>query len=347
MAKTADAPAPAYLLKGSDEVLLSQLVSETVQRLVGPDRGTSLDEFGGDEYTIGDLVLAATTVSMFGERVVLGRNLGRFSSAELEPLLSYLQAPSPDTTLVLVWEKALASGSRLERLPKKLNEAIAAVGGEVHDASIPGGKGRAMWVDDQINDSGINLSRRARQVVIDQLGEDLNRLGSLLSVLRASFGDSEISDDDIAPYLGEAGAVPPWELTDAIDKGQVGVAMDKLRRMTIGGERHSLQIMASLRTHFERMLRLDGTGVRSDKEAAEILGMKGSTFPAKKALAQSERLGTPGLAKAFKLLAAADADLRGRSGQPPEMVMETLVARLASLSGRASRPSAGSRRRAG
>lgn len=328
-------PAPVYLLKGSDEVLLAQLVSDTVKRLVGPERATALDEFSGDEYTVGDLVLAATTVSMFGQRVVLGRNLGRFGTAELEPLISYLASPSPDTTLVLVWEKGLASGVRLERMPKKLNDAVAQAGGEVHDASIPGGKGRALWVEDQIEDSGVRLSRRARQVVVEQLGEDLNRLGSLLTVLRASFGDQEVSEQDVVPFLGEAGAVPPWELTDAIDKGQVDVALGKLRRMIVGGERHPLQIMASLRSHFERMLRLDGSGVRSDKEAAELLGMKGSTFPAKKALAQSERLGPAGLAKAYRLLAAADADLRGRSGQPPEMVIETLVARLAALAGRA------------
>lgn len=336
MSSNVNRPAPVYLLKGSDEVLLSQLVSETLQRLLGPDRTSSLDEFSGDEYSVGDLILAATTVSMFGERVVVARNLGRFSVGDLEPLLSYLGSPSPDTVLVIVWEKGLGAGSRLDRIPKKLTDAVAGAGGQIQDASIPGGKGRMMWVDDQIDDSGIRLSRRARQTLIDQLGEDLNRLGSLLGVLKATFEDSEISEGDLDPFLGEAGAVPPWELTDAIDGGQVSLAMDKLRRLMVGGERHSLQIMATLRTHFERMMRLDGSGVSNEKDSALLLGMKGSTFPAKKALAQSQKLGPEKLAKAVGLLAAADADLRGRGGQPPEIVMETLVARLSALSARRS-----------
>lgn len=330
------AEGPVLLLKGSDDVLLSTLVIETVGRLTSGGE-LPVDEFGGDDYSIADLVMAASTVSMFGDRVVLARNVGRFPSAELALLIEYLGSPSPDTTLVLVWEKAVAAGSRLERVPKKLTDAVAAAQGQVLTASIPGGKGRSMWVDDQIGQSGVNLSRRARQAVVDQLGDDLNRLLGLLEVLKASFGNAEIEAEDLMPFLGEAGSVPPWELTDAIDKGQISVALDRLRRMMVGGERHALAVMASVRTHFERMLRLDGAGVSGEKEAAALLGMKGSTFPAKKALAQSEKLGPKRLARAFELLAEADAELRGRDGKPPEAVMEILVARLAALAPRSRR----------
>lgn len=330
----ADSPpeGPVLLLKGSDDVLLSALVMDTLARITAGGE-LPVDEFSGDDYAISDLVMAASTVSMFGDRVVLARNLGRFPSAEIALLTSYLESPSPDTTLVLVWEKGVSTGSRLERIPKKLTDAIAAAGGQVLTASIPGGRGRSMWIDDQIAESGVRLTRRARQVVVDQLGDDLNRLGGLLDVLAAGFGNREVDADDLEPYLGEAGSVPPWELTDAIDKGQISVALDRLRRMMVGGERHALAVMASVRTHFERMLRLDGAGVSTEKEAAALLGMKGSTFPAKKALAQSQRLGSHRLGRAVVLLSEADAELRGRGGKPPEVVMEILVARLAALTG--------------
>lgn len=327
---TPSADGPVLLLKGSDDVLLSALVTETMDRLTNAGE-LPVDEFSGDDYGVADLVMAASTVSMFGDRIVLARNVGRFPSAELALVIGYLESPSPDTTLVLVWEKGVAAGSRLERVPKKLTDAIASAQGQVLSAAIPGGKGRSMWVDDQIAMSGVRLSRRARQTIVDQLGDDLNRLLGLLDVLKASFDDVEIDADDLLPYLGEAGSVPPWELTDAIDKGQIPVALDRLRRMMVGGERHALAVMASVRTHFERMLRLDGADVSGEKEAAVLLGMKGSTFPAKKALAQSQRLGSKKLGRAFRLLAEADAELRGRGGKPPELVMETLVARLAAL----------------
>ena len=45
-----------------------------------------------------------------------------------------------------------------------------------------------------------------------------------------------------------------------------------------------------------------------------MLGMKGSTFPAKKALSQARRLGHEGAAALVELLAQADLDLRGAQG---------------------------------
>ena len=82
--------------------------------------------------------------------------------------------------------------------------------------------------------------------------------------------------------------------------------------------------------HYRQMLRLDGSGVTSPEEAAELLGLR-SAYPAKKALAQSRRLGTARIARAINLLAEADLDLRGVSALPGELVLQVLVARLSRL----------------
>jgi DNA polymerase-3 subunit delta len=125
-------------------------------------------------------------------------------------------------------------------------------------------------------------------------------------------------------------------LTDAIDKGDIPGALDRLHRLLGAGERHSLQVMSSLHGHYTRMLALDGVDVRSEKDAAAALGMRGSTFPARKALDQGRRLGHDKLAQAIALLARADRDLRGERAYPREvaddLVMELLIARLTNLS---------------
>jgi DNA polymerase-3 subunit delta len=96
--------------------------------------------------------------------------------------------------------------------------------------------------------------------------------------------------------------------------------------------------MATLHGHYARMLRLDGAGVRDEAEAAQLLGMKGSTFPAKKALNQTRRLGHEGVAEAIRLLSEADLDLRKfRKDWPEQLVMEVLVARLSRLGPRSRR----------
>lgn len=326
-----------HLLKGSDDVLLNDAVLELLDRLVGDAvRDEVLSEFDGDEYDLNAVVLAVSTISMFGDRVVVARNVGRFTTDELVPLLEYLEDPVPDADLVLVWEKAVAPGSKLDKVPKKLSDAVKACGGTVSDHGLPAGKGQAMWFADHVDAASVQLTRSARDLLAGRLGEDLNRLGGVLTVLEATFGPGAgpLGPDDVEPFIGDAGGVPPWDLTDALDAGRVSDAVTNVRRMVQGGGRHPLQVMATLTTHYGRMLRLDGSGIRSEKDAAALLGMKGSTYPAKKALAATAKLGSARIARAVRLLAVADVDLRGRTATPPEQVLEVLVARLASLAGR-------------
>jgi DNA polymerase-3 subunit delta len=61
-----------------------------------------------------------------------------------------------------------------------------------------------------------------------------------------------------------------------------------------------------------------------------MLGLR-SAFPAKKALAQSQRLGTIRIARAIRLLAQADLDVRGTTALSGDLVLEVLVARLSRL----------------
>ncbi len=283
---------------------------------------------------MGDVLIAAATVSMFGSRVVVARNAARFNADSVAVLIDYLADPAPDTAVVVVWDKPVTPGARANPLPKKLTDAVKGAGGEVHDCGLPGGKGRGMWADDQMDAARVQLAPRTRRMIVERLGDDLSRLGGILMVLDATFGDAgPLEPDDVEPYLGDAGAVPPWDLTDAIDRGDVAGAITNLQRLLGNGARHPLQVMVTLQTHVERMLRLDGSEVRDEKAAAALLGMKGSPFPAKKAMQQARKLGSAKVARATVLVAAADMDLRGRTAQDPVAVLETLVARLAALSG--------------
>ena len=94
------------------------------------------------------------------------------------------------------------------------------------------------------------------------------------------------------PYLGEAGNVPRYELTDAIDKGEPGRALVVLRRMLEAGGLAPVQVLATLHGHFSNMLALDGDDVSHDRDAAAVLGT--APFVAKKALEQSGAWAAPG-----------------------------------------------------
>jgi DNA polymerase-3 subunit delta len=158
----------------------------------------------------------------------------------------------------------------------------------------------------------------------------MGRLEGLLDTLASAYGDgATVSSDDLEPFLGSAGTLAPWDLTDAIDSGDSARALDVLHRL-LAGDSHPLVAMSMLHRHYRQLLRLDGSGVTSPEEAAQVLGLR-SAFPAKKALAQSRRLGSARTARAIRLLAEADLDLRGATGLSGEAVLDVLVARLSRL----------------
>lgn len=329
-----DPAPPIHLVRGSDPGLVAAAVSQLVADLVGDrERAEIVEELTGDDYGVAEVVMAVRSISMFGELVVVARNAGRFRAEELGPLLEVLGEPNPTSTLVLVWEPP--AGGEARPAPKKLLDAVRAAGGSILETDPPSqSKQRAQWLEQRLSASPLHLDGPARAAILDHLGEDVGRVTGLLAVLEGCFPPGErVGVEDVTPYLGDAGSVPPWDLTDAIDRGDVAAAITGVQRMMVAG-RHPLQIMASLQTHYERMLRLDGANVADERAAAALLGMKGSTFPAKKALAGARRLGSPRLAEAISLLAAADADLRGATGSAPEQVMEVLVGRLARRAGR-------------
>ncbi len=329
------------VIKGDDPTLVAQSLSAVVKELVGAgDRSLMVEEVGeaqyapeGGEPELTALVNAAHTPPFLTERrVVVGRNLAMFTRGEqVAGLVGWIESPLPTTDLVLVWEKG-ASTQRLGAVPKALKEALKAAGAREIDAA-PSGKGRKMLLNEKLADAPLRLDGSAKAVISEHLGDDAGRAQAILASLVSAYGEgAQLSRADVEPFLGQASDVPPWELTDAIDGGDIGTALDKLHRMLRGGDRHALQVMATLHGHYQRALALDGSGAENEKAAAAHLGMKGSTFPAKKALTLSRRMGSDKTQRAVKLLAQADLDVRGASAVPADTVMEVLVARLAHLS---------------
>jgi DNA polymerase-3 subunit delta len=264
------------------------------------------------------------------------REAGRLLTADVPRLVEVIRDPLPATVLILV-----GGGGTV---PAPLVKAVSAAG-EIVDVTTSKAGERKAWLQTHLRGAPVKLEPRAADLLAAHVGEDLGRVEGLLGALSAAYGEgARISAEDLAPYLGEAGNVPRYELTDAIDKGEPGRALLVLHRMLEAGGLAPVQVLATLHGHFANMLALDGDDVSSERDAAAVLGT--APFVAKKALEQSRRLGSAKIGEAIKLIAAADLDVRGVSGLNPEVVVEILVARLARQTrpARPARPRAGTRR---
>ncbi|MGH9189887.1 MAG: DNA polymerase III subunit delta [Acidimicrobiales bacterium] len=323
---------PVYLVKGDDSSLVAEGVRTLVADLIGEaDHSLVVEDLVGDQYDVRAVVDAAQTPPLFGDRrVVVARDLGRFLTADVAPLVAYLADPLSSTSLVLV-----SGGGQLSR---PLVDAVRKAG-HIVAAAAPPRRDRSTWLAARLKQAPVHLDARAAAVVAEHLGDDLGRLGALCDMLAAAYGQgARVGVDELGPFLGRAGAVAPWDLTDAIDKGDAATALTVLHRLLGAGGRHPLVITATLHTHFARMLRLDGADIVDEAQAATVLGLTGSTFPAKKALTQARKLGSGSVARAIVLLAEADLALKGAVEWPGELVLEVLVARLCRLAPTTRRP---------
>jgi len=213
--------------------------------------------------------------------------------------------------------------------------------GRIIDVTTSKAGDRKAWLHEHLRGAPVKLEPAATDLLAGHVGEDLGRVEGLLGALSAAYGEgARISAEELAPYLGEAGNVPRYELTDAIDRGDPGRALIVLHRMLDAGGLVPIQVLATLHGHFANMLALDGDDIGGERDAAALLGT--APFVAKKALEQSRRLGSARIAEAINLIAAADLDVRGASGLNAEVVIEILVARLA----RQTRPARQPRHRA-
>lgn len=319
-----------YLVRGEDASLVAQAAHRLVEELVG-DRDPALvvEEHGGPsaaELDIGRVVDACTTPPfLVDRRVVVLRDAGRLGAGDAARLVDYLADPLGSTSLVLV-----GGGGAV---PQGLTRAVGRIGVVVDGSVGRGSRERRGWLDEQLKGAPVRLTPPALARLGDHLGDDLGRLAGILQTLAAAYGQgATVDDQQLEPYLGGAGPVAPFGLTDAIDGGRPDQALAVLHRLLDAGGMVAPQVLGVLHGHYARLLRLDGAGVTSKEEAAAILG--GHPFVAQKALAQCRSLGSERVAQAVMLVADADLDVKGRSGLDPTLVLEVLVARLSRLTRR-------------
>jgi DNA polymerase-3 subunit delta len=327
LAPSGTQPRAVYLVKGDDPSLVAQATHALVEQLVaGGDLALMVEEFGGpgvEPFDMGAVIDACTTPPfLVDRRVVVVRDAGQLTASDAKRLVAYVEDPLATTTLVVV-----GGGGTI---PQSLTRAAGSVGAVV-ETTVGRGRARSQWLTDHLKGGPVRLDGHATARLSEHLGGDMGRLEGLLDTLASAYGPgATVTTADLEPFLGEAGSLAPWDLTDAIDAGETATALSVLHRMLVAGDSHPLVVMAQLHRHFRQIMQLDGAEVTSAEQAAEVLGIR-SAFPAKKALGQSRRLGTARTARAIRLLAQADLDLRGVTALSGETVLEVLVARLCQL----------------
>jgi DNA polymerase III subunit delta len=322
---------------GKDATMVNDAVHAEIATLLGPvDPSLALVDLSASQAVAEDapsvtqraLEALNTPPFLVDRRVVVVRDAQALGASDQAALLAWAQDPLGGITLV-----ATVVGGRSA-------SAWQNVGGRVVDVAVgTRQKDRVEFVQASFEHYGVRLPEAAAKLVTERLGEEMDRVDSLARTVRAVFGEVAVTFNEIEPYLGDAGSVPEWDLTDAIDAGSTANAIATLQRMVTASGRSGVQIINILQRHYLRLARLDGSGAKTGAEGAAIVG--GHPYPAQKLVTTARALGSDRIARAVALVTAADGDLKGGvdfGGRGEEAVSvtdltvtEVLVARLARL----------------
>lgn len=330
---------------GNDATIVNDAVLVLINELLrGLDPSIALEDYSlkaptGDEEesrSVALRVLEALNTPPFlvERRVVVLRDVQGLGAEFVDGFVDWAASPTPGINFVVTQ----VGGRGTNRLVKAADRVL-----DVAVGSRP--KDRLEFVTERFEAQGVKTTSAVIQRVADRLGDDVSRVDSLARTLHTIYGTAPLTFEHVDLYLGDAGDVAEWDLTDAIDEGRVAAAITTARRMLDSKGRVGVQIINILQRHFLRMARLDGSGATSGADAAAIIG--GHPFPAQKLVRSARLLGTDRIAHAVGLVARADRDLKGGLdyGQRNEddvdttdlTVIEVLVARLAKLSEAARR----------
>ncbi len=328
---------PAVAVVGTDATMVYDAVHNVVATALGDlDPSFALQDFTAKDVTTigGESILPRvmealnTPPFLVDRRVVVVRDAHLLLADEVADLVDWMGSPSPATVLVLC-----VVGTKANKLVKAAAEVV-----EVNVGSRPAD--RVSFVEAKLAQYRVSTDRATAQQITEQVGDDVARVDALARTLHAIYGTAPLNFHQVEPYLGDAGDVPEWDLTDAIDAGDATKAIVTARRMLDSKGRAGLQIINILQRHYLRMARLEGSGARGDDDAAALLGI--NRYPAGKALRVSQRLGAERISEAVHMITRADIDLKGGvsfGGKDLNTdldvtdltVVEVLVARLARM----------------
>jgi DNA polymerase-3 subunit delta len=174
--------------------------------LLAPKRGRSSDTGDGDEDS---------------------------STEPLSPLLDYLAAPVPSTTLAFVFSPPEA-GQPPDTIPLaknlKITKALAKAATLVVCSGLDGGKDPARWVQEQVRGARLEIDPQAIRRLLELSGDDVGRLrADVAKLLLFAAGQPRITLDHVSAVVGApVYHGDDWALVRAIERGDAGAALREL-----------------------------------------------------------------------------------------------------------------------
>ncbi len=248
--------APAYLLHAEDPYLLKQALFALRQSIPEADWDFLFHVYDIDSpdnaLPTEQIIDVLYTVSMMGGRkIVVVENVQKLLKAGLEIVAGYLENPSPDALLVLLYT------GKVKKTTQQSLSGIKSILLDIRERDIP------QWLSSQAAEKGLSLSREAAEHLIGSVGTEIGLLSSELEKL-TMLGKKNVTADDVTSLVKGQGDYTAFDLIDALKRGDPEEVFHIYEVLSQTQEPYSL--LGALNWHFNRMK-------GSPKEKARIFAL--------------------------------------------------------------------------
>ncbi len=303
---------PVYYLYGDEDFLISEAIDALIGEIMkDTNRDFNLDIFYGAESDGQEIVACANAFPMLAERrLVIVREFEYIENKD--PLYSYIEKPSPTTSLVLASSKS----------DPKIRGAAAAV--EFRRLRV---YELRKWVSDRAKRCGKEMSSEVAEVLLTYVENSLQTLDREIEKASVFVGEKKTIDDvDIATVAGASKTYNVFQLTKAVGNRDLKRSLEILERMMEVGEPPVLMV-AMLTKHFMALLRF-AEGQRKKMSNSELASMlRAGSSRVNEFTVQLRKFSTADLENSFTSLVRADEKLKFTS-EDPRSVMTVLLHEL-------------------
>ena len=243
---------------------------------------------------------------------MLVEGVDRWKAADVKAIGDYLGWPTPDTVLALVGGE-MKKDAPLAKTCAKSGDAL------IYDT---GRRNLATWVAEQFQRAGARAEPEACRVLVELVGSDLVDLASEVTKLATWAGGDEITEVDVEALVAPRAETPPWTLTDAWGRRDVGAVLAACERTLASGDKTPSGLTFAFAGHVglvRACAEFSAAGV-STTEAAKRL--RKNEYPVRKAFAQAEVFTEAELDSAVVRFAAVDLAVKGGSRLPDDLEIE-------------------------
>lgn len=259
---------PVYWLEGEEEYYIDKVMDYAEHNILNEsESGFNLIVFYGKDSNWADVINACRRYPMFAERqVVLLKEAQQMR--DIEKLEAYIENPLRSTVFVVSYkEKKVDGRTKLAKLLKEKGELLTTK--KMYESKLP------EWTKELIESKGLAISQKALMLLVDHIGNDLNRIDNEVEKMRVNLGSRKnITETDIEENIGVSKEYNVFELQAAIANKDLPKAVQIIQYFEGNPKAGPIQlVLPSLYSFFSKVFMIYGLSSRDEKSVATSLGL--------------------------------------------------------------------------